>query len=83
MTNVYGVESMIFRKIYLTSEQYTIKNNLSVGDCISPSFSRYYYQDLEVYFLHKRLLETDAINSLLFLKDVFFSLIEKGPGYKL
>ena len=33
-------------------------------------------------FFYKRLLGTDAINSLLFFKDVFFSLIEKGPGNK-
>ena len=33
-------------------------------------------------FFYKRLLGTDAINSLLFFKDVFFILIEKGPGNK-
>ena len=33
-------------------------------------------------FFYKRLLGTDAINSLSFFKDVFFSLIEKGPGNK-
>ena len=71
---------MIFRKIYLTREQYTIKSNLSVGDCISPSFSIIIKKSI---FFYKRLLETDAINSLLFFKDVLFSLIDEGPGYNL
>ena len=74
MTNVYGVESMIFRKIYLTSEQYTIKNNLSVGDCISPSFSIIIKKSIFFYYF-LLLLETDAINSLLFFKDVFLDWI--------
>ena len=53
-------------------EQYTIKSNLLVGDCISPSFNIIIKKSI---FFYKRLLETDAINSLLFFKDVFLDWI--------